>query len=347
MSNAELNERAQHLLKALVERYIQGGQPVGSQVLANDSGLKVSSATVRNVLADLETMGLITSPHTSAGRVPTVQGYRLFVDTLLTVQPLESSIVKQLKGQLASQGGDQQDLIQSASSLLSGITNMAGVVTLPRHEVVALKQIEFLPMDKHNILVVIVINENEVHNKIITTNRAYERSELEQAANFLNSHFAGKDLGSVKQTLLKELNDTREEANTLMQTAVEIASQALNTDMSEGDYVLDGEVNLMNYTEMSDVEKLRLIFDAFHKKQDVLHLFDQVLKTDGVQIFIGEESGYEVFGDCSVISSPYSVDGEVVGVLGVIGPTRIAYDKVIPVVDVTAKLLGSALNQQK
>ena len=346
MNNAELNDRAQHLLKALVERYIQGGQPVGSQALANDSGLNVSSATVRNVLSDLESMGLVASPHTSSGRVPTVQGYRMFVDSLLTVQPLKSSIVKQLEGQLGLQG-DQQDLIQSASSLLSGITNLAGVVTLPRHEVVALRHIEFLPMDKHNILVVIVINDSEVHNKIMTTKRTYERSELEQAANFLNSHFAGKDLSSVKQALLKELNDTREEANALMETAVEIATQALNADMGEGDFVLDGEVNLMNYAEMSDVEKLRLIFDAFHKKQDVLHLFDQVLKTDGVQIFIGEESGYKVFGDCSVISSPYSVDGEVVGVLGVIGPTRMAYDKVIPVVDVTAKLLGSALNQQK
>lgn len=346
MSKSELNERAQYLLKALVERYIEGGLPVGSQALARDSGLNVSPATVRNVLSDLEAMGLIASPHTSAGRIPTVQGYRMFVDSLLTVQPLKTSVVNQLRGQLGAVG-DAQELVQSASSLLSGITNLAGVVTLPRHEIIALRHIEFLPLDKSNILVVIVINDNEVHNKIIATARPYERSELEKAANFLNSHFSGKDLHSVKQSLLRELEDARNEANELMKTAVEFASKALNDEQGEGDYVLDGEVNLMNYAEMSDLEKLRLLFDAFHKKQDVLHLFDQVLKSEGVQIFIGEESGYKVFGDCSVVSSPYSVDGEVVGVLGVIGPTRLAYDKVIPVVDITAKLLGSALNQQK
>jgi len=346
VSETELNDRAQHLLKTLVEKYIEGGQPVGSQALARDSGLKVSPATIRNVLSDLESMGLISSPHTSAGRVPTDLGYRLFVDSLLTVQPLKNNVICQLKAQLGVDD-DAQELVHSASTLLSSITNLAGIVTIPRHGDIAFRHIEFLSLSENSILVVIVMNENEVHNRIISTQRSFNRSELEQAANYLNENFAGKDLQSVKQAMLDELHETKNRADELMTTAIDLASQALNSESKEGDYILDGEINLMNYAEMSDVDKLRMIFEAFNKKRDVLHLFDQVIKSEGVQIFIGEESGYKVFGDCSVISSPYQVDGEIVGVLGVIGPTRIAYNKVIPIVDVTAKLLGAALNQQK
>jgi len=345
VSETELNDRAQHLLKTLVEKYIQDGQPVGSQVLARDSELNVSSATIRNVLSDLESMGFISSPYTSAGRVPTDLGYRIFVDSLLTVLPIEDNVICQLKEQLDTD--DTQALIQTASSLLSSVTNLAGIVTIPRHENIVLRHIEFLTLSEKSILVVIVMNDNEVHNKIISTQRAFSRSELEQAANYMNTYFTGKDLPTVKQALIDELYETKNRADELMTTAIDLASKALNSESNSGDYVLDGEINLMNYAEMSDVEKLRLIFEAFNKKRDVLHLFDQVIKSEGVKIFIGEESGYKVFDDCSVITSSYQVDGEIVGVLGVIGPTRMAYDKVIPIVDVTAKLLGAALNQQK
>ncbi|NOX43147.1 MAG: heat-inducible transcriptional repressor HrcA [Gammaproteobacteria bacterium] len=348
MSESELNDRAQHLLKALVEKYIKGGQPVGSQALARESGINLSPATIRNVLSDLESLGLVSSPHTSAGRVPTDQGYRLFVDSLLNVQPLNNDVVCQLEEKLGSDD-DPQDLIHRASTILSSITNLAGIVTIPKHEYIALRHIEFLPLSQKSVLVVIVINENEVHNKIINTPRAFNRSELEQAANYLNAHFAGTDIQAVKKSLINELKEAKNNADEFMTTAINMASQALNSESESkaGDYILDGEINLMNYAEMSDLDKLRLIFEAFNKKRDVLHLFDQVIRSEGVQIFIGAESGYTVFGDCSVVTSPYKVDGKVLGVLGVIGPTRIAYDKVIPVVDVTAKLLGAALNHQK
>jgi len=346
VSDTELNDRAQYLLKALVERYIKGGQPVGSQALARDLDQKLSPATIRNVLSDLDRLGLITSPHTSAGRVPTDLGYRFFVDSLLTVQPLKTDTVCQIEEKLNS-NDDPQELIQSASSLLSGVTNLAGIVTIPRHDYVELRHIEFLPLSENSILVVIVINDNEIHNKIITPSRTFKRNELEQAANYLNAQFAGKDLHAVKKALIDELKEAKTNADEFMTSAINMANEALNADPQKGDYVLDGEINLMNYAEMSDMEKLRLIFDAFNKKRDVLHLFEQVIRTEGVQIFIGEESGHKVFDDCSVVSSPYTVDGEVVGVLGVIGPTRMAYDKVIPIVDITAKLLGAALNHKK
>lgn len=345
MSDSALNDRAQQLLKALVEKYIDGGQPVGSQALARESGINLSPATIRNVLSDLENLGLVSSPHTSAGRVPTDLGYRFFVDSLLNVQPLLSDVVCQLEEKLGADD-NPQELIQTASSLLSGITNLAGIVTLPKHEYTELRHIEFLPLSDNSILVVIVINDNEVHNKIINTPRVFSRSELEQAANYLNAHFAGKDMQAVKKSLLDELKEAKNHADEFMAAAINMASQALNAESTEGDYILDGEINLMNYAEMSDVDKLRLIFEAFNKKRDVLHLFEQVIKSEGVQIFIGAESGYSVFGDCSVVTSPYKVDGEVLGVLGVIGPTRIAYNKVIPIVDVTAKLLGAALNHK-
>jgi len=350
LSESVLNDRAQLLLKTLVEKYIEDGQPVGSKALARESGINLSSATIRNVLSDLENLGLVSSPHTSAGRVPTDLGYRFFVDSLLKVEPLQSGVVCRLEEKLGTDDSPSE-LIQTASSLLSGITNLAGIVTLPKYEYTALRHIEFLPLSDTSILVVIVINDNEVHNKIINTQRVFTRSELEQAANYLNSHFAGKDMLAVKKSMLAELKEAKDHADEFMTAAINIASQALDaetsTESAGGDFIVDGEINLMNYAEMSDVEKLRLIFEAFNKKRDVLHLFDQVVQSEGIQIFIGAESGYTVFGDCSVVTAPYQVDGEVLGVLGVIGPTRIAYNKVIPIVDVTAKLLGAALNHKK
>jgi heat-inducible transcriptional repressor len=337
-----LNERSLQLLKALIERYISDGQPVGSRVLAKDSDLKLSPATIRNVMADLEDMGLIHSPHTSAGRVPTVSGYRLFVDSLLTVKPLELQEMNRL-GSL-SVVEDTSQALGVASRLLSELSQMAGVVTLPKREVLFLRHVEFLPLSHSRVLVIFVTNEQEVHNKIIHTSRLFTPAELQQAANYLNSVYSGRSLAAVRDAVLKELQDDREQMNQMMLDAIKMAQLAFETDNQKEDFVLSGETNLMGFSELSDRDRLRSLFEAFSQKQGVIHLLDQCMKADGVQIFIGEESGYEAFDHCSLVTSSYSVSDEVVGVLGVIGPTRMAYEKIIPYVDITAKLLGAALN---
>ncbi|HEB98201.1 MAG TPA: heat-inducible transcriptional repressor HrcA [Thiotrichales bacterium] len=340
-----ISERAQALLKALIDRYVREGEPVGSRTLARDSGLKLSPATVRNVMADLEELGFVKSPHTSAGRVPTVRGYRFFVDSLLTVQKLEESTVEQLRSQLKLEA-DPEELVQSASNLLSGITHMAGVVTLPRREHAALRRIDFLPLSGNQVLVIMVVNEREVQNRIIQTERAYSASELEQAANFLNAQFAGKDITAVRETLIADMRRARDDMNQMMSTAVEVAGRLFAEEQDENGegLVLAGQTNLMEFRELCDVEKLRTLFEAFNQKRDLLHLLDQCISAEGVQIFIGEESGYQMLDECSLVTAPYKVEGEVVGVLGVIGPTRMAYERVIPIVDATARLLGAALN---
>ncbi len=346
MSGSELNDRAQLLLKNLVERYISDGQPVGSRTLSRDEQVALSPATVRNVMADLEDLGLIHAPHTSAGRVPTIKGYRLFVDNLLTVKPLNrgtvSTIQKQIDGSV-----DPDQLLATASRQLSDFTSMAGVVMLPRREVAALRQVEFLPLSSRRVLVILVLNEREVQNRIIHTSRDYSPAELQQIANYLTQLCAGQDLRQARERLLREMSETRDNMNQMMADAIEMAAQAFTTEGSGSDYLLEGQTNLMSYADMGNIDRLRKLFDAFNQKRDILQLLDQSLHAEGVQIFIGEESGYEVLGDCSVVSAPYKVDDEVIGVLGVIGPTRMAYDRVIPIVDMTAKLLGSSLNQLK
>ncbi|MCQ8182456.1 heat-inducible transcriptional repressor HrcA [Methylomonas sp. SURF-1] len=339
----DLNERSLYLLKTLVERYIQDGQPVGSRLLSKDPNLKLSPASIRNVMADLEEMGLIHSPHTSAGRVPTVSGYRLFVDSLLTVRPLASAELDQLQASLHSQTETATDLLGKASKLLSDVTKMAGVVTLPRRDSVSLRHIEFLPMSSTRILVIFVTDTEEVHNKIIHTEKQFSTAELQQAANYLNSVFTGRSLAKIRDLVVKDLEKDRHSVNQGMIDAVNMAQLAF-AQQPDDDYVLSGETNLMGFSELSDMERLKQLFDAFSQKHGVIHLLDQCLQADGVQIFIGEESGYSVFERCSLVTAPYSVNDEVVGVLGVIGPTRMAYEKVIPFVDVTAKLLGAALN---
>ncbi|MGJ0485290.1 MAG: heat-inducible transcriptional repressor HrcA [Methylomicrobium sp.] len=343
MSHPHLNERSLQLLKALIERYISDGQPVGSRVLAKDSDLKLSPATIRNVMADLEDMGLIHSPHTSAGRVPTVTGYRLFVDSLLTVKPLELQEMSRLQGGLATIE-DTNQALGVASRLLSDLSQMAGVVTLPKRETLFLRHVEFLPLSNSRVLVIFVTNEQEVHNKIIHTSRLFSPAELQQAANYLNSVYSGRSLATVREAVLKELQDDREQMNQLMLDAIRMAQLAFESDDQKEDFVLSGETNLMGFSELSDRDRLRSLFEAFSQKQGVIHLLDQCMKADGVQIFIGEESGYEAFDHCSLVTSSYSVSDKVVGVLGVIGPTRMAYEKIIPYVDITAKLLGAALN---
>jgi len=338
-----LNERSLQLLKMLVERYISDGQPVGSRALSKDSDLNLSPATIRNVMADLEDLGLVHSPHTSAGRVPTVSGYRLFVDSLLTLKPLQSEDLTRLHQGL-SLSEDTHDVIGVASRLLSELTQMAGVVTLPKRELVCLRHIEFLSLSHTRVLVIFVTNEQEVHNKIIHTSKVFSPAELQQAANYLNSIYSGRSLDAVRKAVLKELQEDKERINQGMLDAVKMAQLAFDQDNKKDDYVLTGETNLMGFSELSDMERLRSLFEAFSQKQGVIHLLDQCMKADGVQIFIGEESGYRAFDHCSLVTSSYSVSDEVVGVLGVIGPTRMAYERIIPFVDVTAKLLGAALN---
>jgi heat-inducible transcriptional repressor len=346
MSDSQLNERAQLLLKNLVERYIRDGQPVGSRTLSREGAMELSPATIRNVMADLEDMGLIHAPHTSAGRIPTIRGYRMFVDSLLTIQPLNKGVVSALQRQIGS-SDDPDRLLESASRQLSEITAMAGVVMLPKREQISLRQVEFLPLSHNRVLVILVINEREVQNRIIQTQRSYSASELQQIANYLNHLCAGQDLRRVREILLGDMDKARSSMNQLMADAIQMAQQAFTEEQQQGDFLLAGQTNLMSYDEMSNLDKLRKLFDAFNRKRDILQLLDQALQADGVQLFIGEESGYEVLDECSVVTSPYKVDGEVMGVLGVIGPTRMAYDRVIPVVDVTAQLLGASLNQVK
>ena len=337
-----LNERSQQLFKVLVEHYINDGQPVASKTLSNDEQINLSPATVRNVMADLEDLGLIISPHTSAGRIPTPQGYRLFVDNLVTVKPLRGKEVESLRKEMGIDDS-QEALITRASSLLSGMTSMAGVVTIPRREAVILRHIEFLPLTSNRILVILVINEQEVQNRVIHTERAFSASELTQTANYLNQEFIGKDLSQIRQSVLDSMKQERDDMQHIMKMAIQMTDNVVD-DQNHEDYVMAGQTNLMDYAEMANMDQLRQLFDAFNTKRDVLHVLDQSIQAEGMQIFIGEESGYSAFESCSVITAPYKVSEEVVGVLGVIGPTRMAYDRVIPLVDVTAKLLGSLLS---
>ncbi len=340
-----LNERAQHLLKVLVERHISDGQPVGSRTLSRDCGLELSPATIRNVMADLEDLGFVRSPHTSAGRVPTVRGYRVFVDSLLQIKKLNSLEIEQLQRAVdATQ--NTTELVQSVSTLLSGVTRLAGLVMLPRHNTQMLRHIEFLPLSRDRVLVILVLNEHEVHNRIIDVEREFSAADLQQASNLLNERFAGRDLLQIRNDLLNELQATRESMNVLMETALAMAGKVFENDEETEDYVLQGQTNLMNFAELADMEKLRQLFEAFSEKREILHLLDRCIDARGVQIFIGEESGYQALDECSIVTAPYTVEGRVLGVLGVIGPTRMAYERVIPIVDVTARLLSSALNSR-
>ncbi len=344
LSYHDMSERAQYLLKTLVNRYIRDGQHVGSRTLSREVDFDLSPATIRNVMADLEEMGLICSPHTSAGRIPTVRGYRFFIDTLLQVKPLNNED-EQLLRSLFNQPHDEQCLWEQTSNLLSEVTHLTSVVMLPRNHAKALRHVEFLPLAKKRVLVILVFNEHDVENRIIHTSRRYSPAELQYAANYLNEAFIGKSIDTVRKDLLQELQETRQHMDSIMQTVIEVADKAFKTEEEQGDFVMAGQTNLMNVTELSSsVEKLRDLFIAFNQKRDILHLLDQALKAQRMQIFIGEESGYKVLDDCSVITSPYTVNGEVIGVLGIIGPTRMPYERVIPIVDLTAKLLGLALN---
>lgn len=347
-----LSQRAGSLLRSLVESYIRDGQPVGSRALSRDSGLNLSSATIRNVMADLEELGFVASPHTSAGRVPTEKGYRFFVDTLLRVRHPEAGadplLEAQIRRMLDSHGDSSKALFAAASQLISSVTALAGIVTLPSSKQLAITQIEFVALSENRVLAVLVLNDREVQNRIIQLERPFGAEELKRAANFLNEKFHGRPLPEVRQEILRELSETREHLNQVMLDAITVAQQIFEQGGEQPlEYVIAGETNLMGVGELSSVERLRRLFEAFNEKRDFLHLLDQSLRAEGIQIFIGRESGYQILDDCSVVTAPYSLGEQIVGVIGVIGPTRMAYERVIPIVDVTAKLLGAALNSRR
>lgn len=341
----EISERALHFLKALIERHIRDGQPVGSRTLSKDTGLDLSPATVRNVMSDLEELGLVSSPHTSAGRVPTVSGYRLFVDSLLTVLPMEDQELEALRLGFA-QGDDSRALLESASRLLSGVTHMAGMVMVPRHERDLFRQIEFLPLSGTRVLAILVTGEGEVHNRIIITDKTCSPSQLVQAGNYLTEIFTGQDMREVRRRLVDDLKRTHRSMDELMLRAVQMAQRVMESAEHKDDVLIAGQTNLMEFHELASVERLKSLFDAFSEKRQILDLLDRCIAADGVQIFIGQESGYELLGDCSLVTTTYRVENQILGVLGVIGPTRMDYQRVIPVVDVTARLLAAALRQQ-
>jgi len=338
-----LDERAQHLLRVLVARYIREGQPVGSRTLSRDAGIELSPATIRNVMADLEDLGFVASPHTSAGRIPTIKGYRFFVDTLVRLSPPKGRDLEAFQETLREVAGNPQALALSASNLLSAVTQLAGVVTVPRRAHMHLRQIEFLPLSGNRVLAILVVNDTEVQNKILDLQREFSEAELTQAANYLTEQLRGRDLYQVRHELINELRETRESMNQLMIDAINLAQELLPTQAPHAEFVVAGETNLMGLEELADMEKLKELFEAFSERRDILHLLDQSVNAQGVQIFIGQESGYRVLDACSVVAAPYKAEDDTMGVLGVIGPTRMAYERVIPIVDVTAKLLSRAL----
>ena len=315
--------------------------------MSKDSGLKLSPATIRNVMSDLEEMGLVSAPHTSAGRIPTPQGYRLFVDTLVRYRQPGDRDVRRIRRQLQQRGDDPDNLVGAVSSMLSEFTSMAGVVSVPRASKVTLRQIEFLPLSERRVLVILVINDREVQNRILHTERSYSADELQHAQNYINQNYGGTELATVRDRIVADLDATRDSMNQAMQEIIAVAQSAMDGASEPADkYVVAGETNLMDFAELSDIETLRQLFEAFSRKRLILELLDRSLDADGVQVFIGEESGYRIFDGCSVVTAPYHVDDETIGVLGVIGPTRMAYDRVVPIVDVTARLLESALGQR-
>ncbi len=337
----QLAPRARHLLRTLIARHIQDGEPVGSQTLARTSGLDVSPATIRNILGDLEDLGLLSSPHASAGRVPTAHGYRVFVDSLVQMRPPGEQELGRLRSELAS-GAGTQALLGSASELLSAMSHFVGVVSAPRREQFAFRQIDFVALDARRVLAIVVFADNEVQNRVIEARRAWEPGELETVANYLNAHFAGMPVARIRQRLLHELRDTRSQMEQLLAHSIELAEQALQPPAD--DMLVAGQTRLMGVQDLSDLERLRELFDLFSSKREILQLLERTIQAPGVRIFIGEETGVVPLEGVSLVTAPYMADGQVLGVLGVIGPRRMAYDRMIPLVQATAEVLGAAFS---
>jgi len=338
-----LDDRAKHLLKALVERYIADGQPVGSRTLSRASGLELSAATIRNVMADLEELGLIVSPHTSAGRVPTARGYRLFVDTMMTARPLSlDDIASQARDQL--QPDQPQRVISNAAQMLSSLSQFVGVVTAPRKATV-FRHIEFLRLGEKRVLVILVAPDGDVQNRVIFTAQEHSQSQLIEASNQLNAHYSGLSIEEMRERLKNEVEQLRADMASLMQAAVQAGGEVMAE--STDNVIVSGERNLLTVQDFSnDLGSLRRMFDLFEQKTQLMRLLDGSSRAEGVNIYIGGESQVVPFEELSVVSAPYQIDGRVVGTLGVIGPTRMAYDRMIEIVDITSRLLTNALSQK-
>ena len=341
--NNPMDKRAQILLKTLVEHYISGGQPIGSRTLLQHSGLDVSSATIRNVMSDLERLGFIASPHTSAGRIPTQKGYRFFVDSLRTVKPLQDQEIQRIRHEFSTP--DPQELISNAADMLSQLSQFAGLVMIPKRKSITFKQLEFLPLSEKRILVIIVSADGLVQNRIIMADKVYSSSDLSYATNYFNQHFVGHTFDEVHQKLHEELKQMQTDINRLMAAALEISDK--HSASGKESVVISGERNLLQADDLSsNVSSLRKLFELFERRTQLMQLLDNSKRAEGIQIFIGGESDYLPLDECSMITAPYQADGQVVGTLGVIGPTRMAYERVIPIVDITARLLSNALSNQ-
>ena len=343
----EPNNRAQYLLKVLIQKYISDGSPIGSRTLLEDSGLDLSPATIRHVMSDLEDHGLIRAPHTSSGRIPTARGYRMFVDTLVRYQKPDTDYIDEIQSELRTDNYDTGQLIDKVSNTLSRITSLAGIVKVPKGDNVSLKRIEFLPLSENRILTILVLNNDEVQNRILDTKEKHSATELQKVSNFINENYANQSLDSIRMKLVSDMDETRLSMNKEMQDIISTASKAMEVaDENEDEFIVAGERNLMDFAELSNVEKLKQLFDAFSSKRMMIDLLDRSISADGVQIVIGSESGFSMLDDCSVVAAPYKLSKNQVGVLGVIGPKRMAYDRVVPIVDLTAKMLGSIIEDR-
>lgn len=337
-----LDPRARRLLHALIAQHIREGAPVPSRTLAQQAGLDVSPATVRNIMANLEEVGLLAAPHTSSGRIPTAQGYRLFVDSLLESVPLRQTEIERLRDQIAP-GSGTQALLAQASEMLSSMSQFVGVVTVPQRLQSAFKHIDFVALDDNRVLVILVFPDNDVQNRIVQLPRPVSHAALEQTANYLNRHFTGQGFNQIRARLKSELQQVKSEMDVLLNAALDISDQLLAADSRLEDMVLSGQTQLMGARGAPDMDRLKGLFEAFTRKREILGLLESCATAQGVRVFIGEESGLAPLTGFTVISAPYAVDGQVLGVLGVIGPTRMPYERVIPIVKTTADLLGDAL----
>lgn len=334
----EIDTRTQHLLKALINHHIADGQPVGSKTLTTSSGLDLSSASIRNIMKDLEDAGFISSPHTSAGRIPTHKGYRFFVDSLVTMKSPNKSDLDMLQSSL--QATNSKDLVNITAGTLSSITNFAGVVMLPKAKKTSFKHIEFLNLSKKRILVIIVTSDGSVQNRVLDTQEEYDQSTLIEASNFFNEHYKDLDISKIKEKIIDELSTMKKNMTNLMSAAVELSISPKHDE----NLILTGQGNLLDTIDLSqNVKSIKKIIELFEKKTALLQLLEKSHHSSGIQIFIGEESGYQALDECSIVTAPYQSDGEVLGILGVIGPTRMAYERVIPIVDITAKMLSNSI----
>ena len=343
----QLDERAMRLFQGIVERYLEEGEPVGSKSLVQALDLGISSATARNVMAELERAGLIAAPHTSAGRVPTHAGLRLFVDSLLIARPVGEAELARLRAELPKPGAAPNELAEAVSEMLAGMSHLAAVVQVPPAERMTLRQIDFLALSEERVLAILVTSDGDVINRVCHPKRKYSAGELEYAANFLTDVCAGKTLAEARDTVLDDLRRLKSEVESNLALMLEMAEQLTEVDDAAAGLIVRGESNLLSVSEPEQIGRLRGLFEAFAKKREVLALLDQCQRGDGIQIFIGNESGYRFLDDYSVVTSTYEHEGEVVGVLGVIGPTRMPYDRVVSVVDLSAKLLGAALKHRQ